>query len=513
MTEASVSEKLKVFVSYSRRDSSEFAEELVAGLELAGFAPFLDRHDIAAGEEWEARLGGLIHQADTIIYVVSPEAVKSPRCEWEVEKALAQSKRLLPVIFKAVAEADIPEQLRRRQFIRFDSGPGITRPLTELAEALRQDLEWIREHTRLGELAERWVARGRPDSLLLRGDELAPAQSWIDKWKPGAPAVSDSTRAFIASSGEAELANLARSQAARRRVRWTQVLSALCALALVAVTVGWWNQTWLKQRMYALANVQSLTTKDESALKPRDVFKECTDCPEMIVISAGSFVMGPPSSEAGRKPSEGPQHNVTIATPFAVSKFELTFANWDSCAAHGDCDPRISDGGFGRGGQPVINVTWDDAQNYVAWLSAVTGKRYRLLSEAEYEYAARAGTTTAYPWGGDIGAGNANCIGCGGQWNGRQPAPVGSFAPNQFGLYDMVGNVWEWVEDCAHNTYDGAPQNGAAWIGGAKCDSRVARGGTWNVIPAAVRSGSRLLITSDSLYFNLGFRVGRSLTP
>ena len=511
MTQASVSEKLKVFISYSRRDSSEFAEELVAGLELAGFAPFLDRHDIAAGEEWEARLGGLIQQADTVVYVVSPEAVKSPRCEWEVERAVAQSKRLLPVIFKAVADADIPEPLRRRQFIRFDSGPGITRPLAQLAGALHQDVEWIREHTRLGELAQRWVTRGRPEALLMRSDELASAQLWADKWKQGAPAVTDLLRAFIVSSGEAESANFAKSRVARRRMRWAQAFAVLCVLALVAAMVGWWNQAWLKQRMYMLANVHTLTTTEESALKPKDVFKECTDCPEMTVVPAGSFVMGSPSSEAGRKPNEDPQHNVTIAAAFAVSKSELTFANWDSCAAHGDCRP-ISDGGFGRGGQPVINVTWDDAQRYVRWLSAITGKPYRLLSEAEYEYAARGETTTAYPWGNDIGVGNANCIGCGGRWNGSQPAPAGSLPPNQFGLYDMNGNVWEWVEDCAHSNYDGAPQNGSVWIGDT-CDRRVARGGTWNVLPAAVRSGSRLLITSGSLYFNLGFRVGRSVTP
>ena len=113
-----------MFISYSRRDSSDFAEELVAGLELAGFAPFLDRHDIAAGEKWENRLGGLIDQADTVVFVVSPEAVKSERCAWEVERTLGKSKRLLPVVFKSVPEADIPEGLRERQFVRFDRGPG-----------------------------------------------------------------------------------------------------------------------------------------------------------------------------------------------------------------------------------------------------------------------------------------------------------------------------------------------------------------------------------------------------
>src|ERR1700736_5770866 len=145
MVESATGEKLKVFISYSRRDSSDFADELVAGLELAGFAPFLDRHDIAAGEDWERRLGALIHEADTLVYVISPEAVKSERCGWEVDKTLALSKRLIPVNYKPVSDADIPERLRRLQFIGFDMGLGITRPLAQLAEALRQDLGWIRE--------------------------------------------------------------------------------------------------------------------------------------------------------------------------------------------------------------------------------------------------------------------------------------------------------------------------------------------------------------------------------
>src|SRR3954470_15769086 len=163
MPDRDISEKLKVFISYSRRDASEFADELVAGLEYGGFAPFLDRHDIAAGEDWEARLGGLIAQSDTVVFVVSPEVVKSDRCVWEVDRTIELSKRLLPVIFKPVPEHDIPKKLRRLQFVRFDTGRGITRPLAELAGALRQDLDWVREHARLGELATRWDRRARPE--------------------------------------------------------------------------------------------------------------------------------------------------------------------------------------------------------------------------------------------------------------------------------------------------------------------------------------------------------------
>jgi hypothetical protein len=201
-------QRFKVFLSYSRRDSSEFAEELVGGLELASFAPFLDRHDIAAGEDWEARLGGLIQEADTVVFIISPEAVKSKRCAWEVDKTLALSKRLLPVIHKPVVEADIPEQLRRRQYVDFSKEASITRPLRELAQALHSDLEWIREHTRLGELSARWQSRDRPDSLLLRGDEVDAAKMWAVKRMPEAPEITSLQQAFISASEEAEATRL-----------------------------------------------------------------------------------------------------------------------------------------------------------------------------------------------------------------------------------------------------------------------------------------------------------------
>jgi hypothetical protein len=199
---------LKVFLSYSRRDSSEFTDELVGGLELAGFAPFVDRQNIAAGEDWEARLGGLIQEADTVVFIVSPEAVKSKRCAWEVDKTLALSKRLLPIIHKPVVEADMPDQLRRRQYVDFSRGAGITRPLRELAEALHRDVEWIREHTRLGELSARWQSRDRPDSLLLRGDEVDAAKMWAAKRMPEAPEITSHQLAFIRASEQAEDARL-----------------------------------------------------------------------------------------------------------------------------------------------------------------------------------------------------------------------------------------------------------------------------------------------------------------
>jgi formylglycine-generating enzyme required for sulfatase activity len=254
---------------------------------------------------------------------------------------------------------------------------------------------------------------------------------------------------------------------------------------------------------------------DERAPKRAESFKDCAaDCPEMVAIPVGSFAMGSTANEAGHQPSEEPRHNVTIAKPFAVSKFAVTFAEWDACAAGGECASHIDDGGWGRSRQPVINVSWEDAQHYVTWLSRITGKTYRLLTEAEYEYAARAGTQTAYPWGDEIGHSNANCAGCGSRWDLTQPAPVGSFAPNQFGLYDIVGNVWEWVEDCLHEDYsDAPPVDGSAWMTGGDCSKHRLRGGSWTSDPDEVRSAIRGRGRTNERATIISFRVGRTLTP
>ena len=155
-------------------------------------------------------------------------------------------------------------------------------------------------------------------------------------------------------------------------------------------------------------------------------------------------------------------------------------------------------------------MTWDQAIRYAAWLSSISGKTYRLLSEAEWEYAARAGTQTTYSWGNEIGRGNANCNGCGSRWDNREAAPVGSFSPNAFGLYDMHGNVAEWVEDCGNNDYHGAPQDGSAWTTG-QCDMRVLRGGSWLNEPRIIASASRISSVHTIAYQHLGFRMARTL--
>ena len=247
----------------------------------------------------------------------------------------------------------------------------------------------------------------------------------------------------------------------------------------------------------------------EPARKPGEIFRDCDQCPEMVVVPAGSFMMGSPETELYA--DEGPQHRVTFARPFAVGKYELTFDEWDACVADRGCNKyKPGDEGWRRGRQPVINVSWDDAQAYVAWLAKKTGKPYRLLSEAEWEYAARAGSPTAYPWGPNPGKDRANFDGSGSRWSGQQTAPVGSFAPNAFGLYDLIGNVWEWTQDCWNDSYAGAPKDGRPWLDG-DCGRRVVRGGSWYGKPEVARAAYRNGYVPDYRLNHLGFRLARTL--
>ena len=206
------------------------------------------------------------------------------------------------------------------------------------------------------------------------------------------------------------------------------------------------------------------------------VFRDCPTCPELVVIRAGRFRMG---CVSGRdcEDDERPVHEVEVPS-FALGVYEVTFEEYDRFAAATGRD-RPNDRGWGRGGRPVMNVSWEDATAYASWLSEETGERYRLPSESEWEYAARAGSTTRYTWGDDIGRNRANCDGCRSQWDDDRTAPAGSFAANAWGLHDMHGNVWEWVEDCWHENYARAPRDGSAWTSGGNCGRRVLRGGSW----------------------------------
>lgn len=279
----------------------------------------------------------------------------------------------------------------------------------------------------------------------------------------------------------------------RRIARWYSILAFACV---------------------AGAHAQEQLTTGARTLQAGQSFSDALNSggqgPEMVVIPAGPFRMGCVSGMDCLE-DEMPVRDVTIPQPFAVSKYEVTFEDWDRCVAGGGCGGyRAGDEGWGRGRRPVINVSWNDAQAYVAWLSDQSRRTYRLLSEAEWEYVTRAGSSTSYGWGSIIGTDRANCDGCGSRWDDSQTAPVGSFQANAFGVHDMHGNVREWVEDCWNDTYAGAPTNGSAWESG-DCDLRMLRGGSWYSDLSDLRSASRGETPSMARGAVLGIRVARTL--
>ena len=232
-------------------------------------------------------------------------------------------------------------------------------------------------------------------------------------------------------------------------------------------------------------------------------FRDCDECPEMVVIPPGRFLMGDMHGDGMYW--EKPVHDVRIDYSFSVGKYEVTFAEWDACVSDGGCDNyRLIDWDWGRGNRPAINVSWNDAKEYVAWLSRKTGQEYRLLSESEWEYAARGDVTTRYSWGNSIGFGNANCSGCGSKWDSAKTSSAGSFRPNDFGLFDVHGNVWEWVEDCWHDSYNDAPDS--------ECSVRVLRGGSFVSGPRNLRATTRSWDVADYRLVVKGFRVARTLS-
>ncbi|MBL6928597.1 MAG: formylglycine-generating enzyme family protein [Rhodospirillales bacterium] len=239
--------------------------------------------------------------------------------------------------------------------------------------------------------------------------------------------------------------------------------------------------------------------------KPGDSIWDCSTCPEMIVVPAGSFTMGADS----RYKYERPAHKVTIPKPFAIGRFEITFDQWLACVDEGGCAKDPDDHKWGKGIHPIMNISWAEANGYTEWLSKKTGHTYRLPSEAEWEYAARGGTTTAYSWGDAPGKDRANCRNCGDEIPHRT-FPVGSFEPNPFGLYDVHGNVWEWTADCWNATHKDAPGDGSTRLAG-NCMMRVTRSGSWYYVNTNLRSAYRSKYPAKAFSYGIGMRILREL--
>jgi formylglycine-generating enzyme required for sulfatase activity len=389
----------------------------------------------------------------------------------------------------------------------------LLREWKDLNTALLEERGFLIAKSRLEQDVAEWqsTAEAQKQGGLLRGNKLAQAREWLIN-RPQDFTIDE--RDFIEQSVQ-------RERKARVNARLVQAMSYVLLVSIIVGLLGWINQSyieeqvnwWTMMRPYMLAQVRPyvLSADAERTLKPKDSFRECASaCPRMVVVPAGEFMIGSAKTEKGRHDDEGPQQRIIFARTFAVSKFEVTFEDWDACVSVGGC-PQVSVAEFGRGTRPVIDVSWDDAQRYAAWFSRMTGKVYRLLSEAEWEYAARAGSTTAYSWGDEIGSGNANCRSCGSQWDYKQPAPVGSFAPNAFGLYDMNGNVWQWVEDCYQSSHEGIPMDGSARTG--NCTLRVVRGGSYYDDPSLLRAANRDNDGAGDRVVTVGFRLARTLNP
>lgn len=269
------------------------------------------------------------------------------------------------------------------------------------------------------------------------------------------------------------------------------------------------------RQYFATKPVEPLTPEIEQQLRPRDSFKECENCPEMVVVPKGTFIMGTPNDEPYRFTNEGPQHKVTIQRPFAVGRFTITFDEWDACLQDGGCHgAKGDDRSFGRGRLPAAGITFSMAKSYLEWLSKKVGRTYRLPSEAEREYFARAGTTTPFWFGKTISAQNANYDASnnypGGPYGdaSKGPKPVDAYPPNRFGIYQVNGNASEWVEDCYNKYYNpDAPTDGSVWLDG-DCTKRIVRGGGWQGMALTQRAGYRTEMNPAAGY---SFRVVRSL--
>ena len=265
--------------------------------------------------------------------------------------------------------------------------------------------------------------------------------------------------------------------------------------------------------MLALGVAIGAGARPSEAQRLGEVFRDCEVCPQMVVVPAGSFVMGSPESEEGFS-DEKPQHRVNIDYAFAVGVYEVTFDEWGACVRGGGCGgSELNDMAWGRGRRPVIALNWEEAWLYADWLTEQTGEEYRLLSEAEWEYVARAGTRTARYWGDatrdqcQYANGNSS-VGC--RDRQENTAPVGTYRPNGWGLYDVLGNVWEWVDDCWNESYSGAPTDGRSSYDG-DCSKRVLRGGSWLDDPWSLRSANRLWSPVGNRSYSVGFRVARTI--
>jgi formylglycine-generating enzyme required for sulfatase activity len=491
----------KIFISYRREDSAGYAQAIYARLahDFSKDRVFMDVDTISPGVDFERAIEKAVAECDVLVAVIGKRWMGGTPSgpsrfddikdyvRLEISTALARQIYVIPVLVDGMAmpsEDLLPEPLRsitRRHAIelsntRFDFD--VERLITAVSHSVGESEE-IRQENTPGSRNKTRQSQRFPSRSVIYGTIGAAALIflgltiwWTNQQVPKKTNKVEPAKEIASLSKRVDAPSVADSKPSLQEPRTKN------SVALPAV------------------------------LSPgkvfRDHLKNGREGPEMVVIPAGSFKMGDHQGVARR---ELPVHIVRIKKSFAVGRFEVTFTEYEQFAiATNRQFP--NDEGWGRGRRPVIYASWQDAVNYGKWLSAQTGRRYRLPSEAEWEYAARGGQEKTYWWGEDWQNGMANCTGCGSPWD-KKTAPAGSFKSNPFGLYDTAGNVWEWVEECWHDNYSGAPADGSAWISAGSCSRRVLRGGSWANSPRTVSSASRSRYYPDNRDFAIGFRLVR----
>ena len=521
----------KVFISYRRDDSAGYAHAIHSQLvhHFSKGQVFMDVDTVEPGVDFVRAIEKAVGECDVLIALIGKrwargEASGTSRLDdtkdyvrLEVSTALARDIRVIPVLVDGMTmpnEDSLPPPLRpitRRNAIEI-SNTRFNYDVEQLIAAVRRILNTIEPEPKANEEKERNRAQQEAEKFRLITEAQRKAeeaglhqQERRQNEEDSRPKAEEESRRRI----DRKIPNSWRTYA---------TAAAAVAVVLIIFSLFFWRPKEQETERVAPppetnANGQNekpiFTQTVMSAAKVfRDPFKSGGEAPEMIVVPGGSFKMG--DVHGGGHKNDVPVHTVTIQKPFAIGRYEVTFGEYDQFAKATN-RKLPDDQGWGRGRRPVIKVSWEDANAYAKWLSEQTGKRYRLPTEAEWEYAARAGKETNYWWGNDLIKGIANCNGCGSQWDSKQTAPVGSFKPNAFGLHDTAGNVWEWVEDCRHDEYKGAPTDGGAWLeeSGGQCDQRVIRGGSWDSKPEYLRSATRLGTIADDRDNLIGFRLAQ----
>jgi len=559
----------EIFISY-KSERRKAAEHLAAVLSHYGYSVWFD-YQLIKGSDFGLQIDRRIREAKALVVLWCSKSVAS---RWVIEEVdLAHNLGILIPV--KIEECELPVGFRRQDYIDMSPWDGAPRShqLDPLLDALEErigkpphlDFKGMRQYEatwrRFGAPSLRSFALGKPlaavegdrgipqaETASNPGRASAPAAPWA------APAPADHRHALIALAAQEwpavrDSADPQRLERFERGFPGTFYADEARALReKIEADARWRRDAEAKQqadeqRFRAEGRIPVLVG-DREHNKTRwilpgsgEPFRDLDGGPEMVVVPAGSFMMGSPETEPGRFENEGPRHKVTIAIPFAVGRHAITrgqftaFVKATGHKAEGarkwtgsewKDDPKASwrDPGFPQDdSHPVTCVNWDDAKAYVSWLAEVTGKPYRLLTEAEWEYAARAGTATPFWWGSSITPAQANYDGnyvyAGGGSKGKYrkgTVPVGDFAANPWGLYNVHGNVWGWCEDVWHDSYNGAPTDASAWLQGGEGSSRVVRGGAWNFDPRGLRSALRVRFHSEFRVSYLGFRLGRTLT-